>query len=198
EEEALVQDPRIAAEALLPERPRQDDHVAVTALVLRRREGATELGTDAEDVEEVRADHADTQSRRLAGTRERQRTARAGRSAGKYVRQLCKVQVVRRRECVDGRVPIERGAHAHQLLRVRERQRTEENAVDDAEDRAVRADSQCEREQRSEGEAWSAGELPNRVAQVCDQCVHTWPGENQAGRPAGAPRSATPRRGRGG
>src|SRR5690606_4089597 len=70
EEEALVQDPRIAAEALLPERPRQDDHVAVTGLVLRRREGATELGTDAEDVEEVRADHADIQIRRLAGTLE--------------------------------------------------------------------------------------------------------------------------------
>src|SRR5690606_30747459 len=126
------------------------------------------------------------------------RTARAGRSAGKYVRQLCKVQVVRRRECVAGRVPIERGAHAHQLLRVRERQRTEENAVDDAADGAVRAEAQCEGEQRSEAEAWSAGGLPTRVAQLCDQCVHTWLGANQAGRAAGAPRSAPPRRARGG
>ena len=58
------------------------------------------------------------------------------------------------------------GIDLEQLLRVRERERAQEHAVDDREDRRVRADAERERDDRGDGERGRRAELAKRVGEI--------------------------------
>src|SRR3982751_1051726 len=60
-----------------------------------------------------------------------------------------------------------------QFVRLGDGQRAEQNGVDDAEDRAVDADAEGEREQRDQREAGSLPEAPHGVADVLRQGFHS-------------------------
>ncbi len=54
----------------------------------------------------------------------------------------------------------------HHLLRTRERQWPQHDAIHDAEDRGGRADPECERQRRNEREAGILAKLPEGEAQI--------------------------------
>ena len=66
---------------------------------------------------------------------------------------------------------------------VRVRQRLEQDAVDEAENRGVAADPERERQDRYRGEAWPAGKSPDGRADVLHKRSGTWGG---VGRPVRA------------
>src|SRR5205085_10082617 len=55
---------------------------------------------------------------------------------------------------------------------VRERRRTEENAVHQAEDRGVRADAESERENGNRGKTFVLEEHPEAITKILKECVH--------------------------
>jgi hypothetical protein len=57
-------------------------------------------------------------------------------------------------------------AHDHELLGVRDRQRAQQERVDEGKDRRVRADAKRERGDDREREGGTACERSNRVAQI--------------------------------
>ena len=58
---------------------------------------------------------------------------------------------------------------AHQPLRLVVRQRVQQNAMEDAEDGGVHANSQCQREQRNEGERGTPAEPAPGVARILEE-----------------------------
>jgi hypothetical protein len=60
----------------------------------------------------------------------------------------------------------------HERGGIRERQRPQQNRIDDAEDRGVRADGEAEREDRDGGESRCAVELPDGVEEILSERVH--------------------------
>ena len=81
--------------------------------------------------------------------------------------------------------------HGHQPVRLGERQRAEQHAVDHREDRAVGADAEGQREHDGKGEAGGAPEAPRREAEVLAQAqpplAPAKPGVPPAGDGAAAP-----------
>ena len=59
---------------------------------------------------------------------------------------------------------------------MRDGKRTEDQRIDDAEHRAVRADAEREREDRRHGESRAAAERAERVADVLSRAVPPGPG----------------------
>ena len=64
------------------------------------------------------------------------------------------------------------GVERHEPLGRAERQGTEQDAADGAEDRGVRADPEREREDRNDREAGTSPEGPNRVPHIARECQH--------------------------
>jgi hypothetical protein len=56
--------------------------------------------------------------------------------------------------------------HVHQTIRVFVRERLQQQRIDDAEQRGIRADSQRQRDHRREREAWITAEAAQSVAQI--------------------------------
>jgi len=60
----------------------------------------------------------------------------------------------------------------HQLVRLREGQRLQQQCVDEGEDRGVGADAEGERDDRDQGEDRRLDERANRVANVLSNGLH--------------------------
>ena len=58
---------------------------------------------------------------------------------------------------------------AHETIGIRKRQRTDQDGVDDREDRDVRADAERERQHRDRGESGRRDDSSQAVAQVAQQ-----------------------------
>ena len=60
-----------------------------------------------------------------------------------------------------------------QTVRIAERQRAEQERIDDRENRGVRAKAKGQNKNDSEGEAWLPAELPQRAAKILDERLHS-------------------------
>ena len=148
-----------AIELALPKSVGQDDLESAGAaarLFIRAHEAAAGDRLDAEDVEEFRAYFLSVEAVRFASVHQRQLAVAVNRDvleAAVLFPEIEEIRVAHRRKF--GRrsrlVEID-AADSHQLVRRRKRKRFQEDGVDDAEDRRVRADAEREGEDGDDGE----------------------------------------------
>ena len=141
----------IAGVAALPEAVADHREVGTAGHVLLRGEAASAKGRDAERREHVRADVADRHALGLAVARQVRLAIAPGGHFGQRRRPAA---VVEDFSLGDPRL-VERGPAAPDhdgAIRVAPRQRSQQDGVDDAEDRGVRADAERERQHGDGGE----------------------------------------------
>ena len=161
---------RRAAEPLLPQLVA--DHGcppvgAATRQVILRREQPANDGRHAERVEEVAADKEAIDRHRLAGYRQRALAATVAE------RQRAVEGLPVTADLIEGRV-TEGGPRAavapvrqdHQALRMGHRQRPQDEAVDEREDRGVRADAERERQDGYGGDDRSGDERADGETEI--------------------------------
>ena len=148
----------------------EDGDLRAARLVLPRAEAAAQHGPHAQHVEEARAHRGALEPRRRAAAGHRHAVAVDGGQRLEGLRLRLDVEeVLRRVDTVSG---PPRPARSDEPVGLGERQRLQQDCVDDAEDRAVRADAEG---QRRDGHEREAGRLPQpsqRVDEVLAQGVH--------------------------
>ena len=153
--DAGAEDAGVLPEALLPESVRDDDDV-VSALLLVGPERSSQDRLNAEGREEVgRGDRRRHALRSVPSADHGEAEHRARGERREDGLSLAVVEEVRRR---DRRLvaPSERTEHVHELLGPLVGQRLQEHRVDDAEHRAVGADSDAQGEHDEHGECRAA------------------------------------------
>ncbi len=165
--EGFPDDVRVAAQVVLPEVVREDEHRRRAVAVFAGPERAAESGMDAEEIEERRRDHAGADADRVSVSEESEfhvvvfgdRLERA--ALGGEVADLG------RRELGVVHAGSGRGLAQHeQAPLVRERKRPEENRVDGREERRVDADAEPQRRDRDGGGARALAHHAPSVAQI--------------------------------
>ena len=169
-------DAGIAAECGAPIGGAQYNHrlLAGHAIVLRR-ERASERRSHAEHLEIVARDEQAPGSSGVVVDLEVHRREAQRSNARQHAVAIADVAVIRIRA---GGKPG-RARDRHQALRPLDRERREEERIDDAEDRGVGADAERQRQDRDGGEAWRPQQRAHRVAKVGAEC-----GRARAGRGA--------------
>ncbi len=164
---------RIAAELRLPVRVADNQHRVGAERIVGGREGAAENRRDAEHVEEIMGHDADVHAIRFAALEqiEVHLVILDERVEGVRLRAVV-VQLLNRD--ADRRAAGERRrfAHEHEAIAVRIRQRLQQNAVDEAEDRSVRADAERQREHGEQREPAILQQGPCAETKVAKQLVH--------------------------
>ena len=147
--------------------------VAADFLVPVGNKGATAIGLDAEDIEEVTAHERGVQLLRLGLTAPIQRDGKGdGRQAGENVVLVAVVLVIGERSAgeLEVGIGVERYGVAREKLRQTrrflDRQRVEEDRVDNRENGGVGPDAQRQREHGHEGEAGALLEHAQAAPQV--------------------------------
>src|SRR5262245_25496458 len=174
----LTDETRIAGECALPDFVRQHDDERSTGPRLRTVERPSPHRGDAERLEQI--------SRRLdgdnlAGTIRGRQVRLAGRkraNRGERLHALLKVEEFRRRnpELIESKLrKLTRDVDQPAWLRIAER--SEDDPVDDGEDRRVRADPECEGHDRDDSKSRRPKEIANRVAHIANETVHREPPE---------------------
>ena len=159
----------IAAKHALPETVAQHQHAAAPGLVLVGQEAAAQRDRHAEQVEQPAADGGALNLARFAGADHGEQA----RGVGFHL--LEHPGVFPHAHEVGGRDPVVPGAvriqHPDlvQAAGIPERQRLQQHAVHHAEDRAVGADAERERNQRDGGKRRRSPQRPQRVADVLPQ-----------------------------
>ena len=161
----------IAAEIASPELFAEHDDVRRARLVFALREESSDERLDSQQVEPVRA-HANALHSLGVGVvaNEIRRRAFDHGEADELRRARSIVDEVHRRARVA--VSLLRVHDAHEAIGLRKRQRLEQHAVHDAEDRGVGADAERERDDRGERERRCGAKLSHRVADVVPEVVH--------------------------
>jgi len=180
-ERAVVQDElgaddlRRTAELPLPDVVREDDdRIGVHVAVLRRPQGAAELGAQAEELEVRGRDPVHVQAHRLLPARERERAVRLvarqdvegsvpARDVGE--RRVGEVAAALRKAGI-------RAGDEHQAVGIGIRQRRERHGAHAAPDRRRRADPEAERHDHRRREARRAREQPEPEAGVAREVLH--------------------------
>ena len=167
ERERPSDDAGFAAEAALPERVADDGDGAIrpaAALVVGGAEGAAEHRRHAEHVEEsATRPHALDE---LGGAAARQIEARVGPGDGAIGPLVLPVA-----QLLPDRIGPRPVVEQHQALRLADRQRLQQDAVDEREDRAVGADAKGEGGDGDERERGAAAKDAQAVAQVLGNLV---------------------------
>ncbi len=164
---------RPAAERRLPQLVRQDDQRRAVGVGLARSEQPALGRRDPQRGQQVVADRGAAHADRALAGHQVQLAGRERAHRGERLVQLAELEELRRRdpELVEahGR---EAAGQEHQLPGLRVRERAQQDAVDDREDRGVGADAQGQREDRDQGEPGGAQQAPGRVADIAQQVVH--------------------------
>ena len=173
--EHLPDDVPVAAELALPVRVADDQHRRRARLVVVGHERAAEDRLDAEDAEEVRRDHAGVDAIGLAALQQVEIHLVEFDQRLELGRLVAVGEVFLDRHAGVGAADERRRlADQHQPIAVGVGQRLQEHAVDDAEDRGVRADPEPERQDREQREAAVLEQRAHAEAQVVQQLVDHW------------------------
>ena len=164
---------RVAAELALPEPVIEHGHPGMSRLVLTRQQAPAERDRQAKQAEQAVAHVRSADLARFAGAQHGEHAARIRLDLLERPRVLADAHEVRRRQRVGRAVGIERGDPI-QPIRIPERQRRQQDALDDAEDGAVRPDSERQRRQGHGGEARRAAQHPQRVPDILAQLGHVF------------------------
>ena len=116
-------------------------------MVVLRGEVTPDGGRHTEDGKEIRGDHLDANALGLAGTGQTKVVRAIGRDSCKravIALPVDKIRVADGRLCKGRRAGVER----NQMVRVRIRQGTEQDAIHDRKERGIRADSKRQRQDR--------------------------------------------------
>ncbi len=177
EQDRLADDGWIGAKTALPKCVREDDGGRRRGLIVRGEEVAAERGHDAEDAEEVPGDPPSVNGLRQLS------------AAGRHVVGLPRTNERHIRAVVRFPLPFRKTAGAHwyvvvlltpisepfieldQTRGVRVRQRIEQDKADDGEERGGGADAERHDEDGGEGEAGSAGEGADGVAEIAREVL---------------------------
>ena len=168
-----VEDRGIAAEALLPHPVAEDDHGVLARHGFVGAKRPADRGRHLQEIEHVPGDEPAGEPFRAGRADER----RAGPVERADVREdgvlLPPVEEGRRGH---GEAPelLQELVHAHELVGMRIGERTEEHAVDDAEDGAAGADAERQRQDGHDREARGPGELTDGVARVAHEVGKHW------------------------
>ena len=155
----------VGAELVDPQDVAQDDDLFLPEPIFIGQKRPTQRGPNAEDLEEVWRDSAAAQLNRVAGAGECGRPAGLGGHEIEDLVVLLPVEEIQRGDAVP--VAARRlFEHAHDAIGVVIRQRTEHQAVHEAEDRRVGADAERQRQDRHRREAWACSERSQGVTQV--------------------------------
>jgi hypothetical protein len=155
--DVLADDLGVAAEAVLPERVGEDDDVVLARRLLLGGEPAAEVRANAEELEEAGRDGADRHALGGPGAGQVAGRRRVDGRRLEPLAHLLHVEVLEHREhLVRVGVLLVDAAEIDEPLGLAVRQRAEEDAADDAEDRGVRADPDRERQHHDGEEAGGA------------------------------------------
>jgi hypothetical protein len=157
-----------APELPLPEAVAEQHHWGRAGLVLLLEEIAAALGRHAEHGEEVEGDARCGNVLRLSLAAEREACPRGGRDIGEHVVVLAPALPGEGGERELLRVGSRREAlvEPHQPIRLRERQRPQQDRAHDREDRGVGADPEAEDEHDRGRETLRVAEVAQRLAQL--------------------------------
>ena len=167
ERQRLADDRRVASQAALPE-AMADDHDRRRLLVVFGREPAAERRLDAEQREVVAGDHLRRDLLRLGPAAPVQLREGERRHPGEHLVLVAEVLVVEMRERQVARVALVEHEDRHQPVRLGHGHRLQQDDVDHAEDRGVRADAEREGERRDDGEGRALRQHAKAVAQVLE------------------------------
>ena len=167
---------RIAAEPVRPERVAEDhDVVRAQHAIVGRREQSTERWLDPERGEVRPRDHQSASSGGLVIDRETRPEHPVGREPREHRRRALEVAEHRVAEhdlaaaCLRAALHTGLGAgcaEVDQLLRFGDRERTEQDLVEEREDRRVGADAESQREDRDRGHEWRLQQHARRELQI--------------------------------
>ena len=163
-----------AAELALPHRVADDDdRTASRCLIVGSGERPAEDGRDAERGEEVAADQdADRDAGLLAGPlREPEQRVLRGGQPLERLRPLLDFVDFRVGETADG-IALRDRRQAHDSICRRNRQRTQQESVDEAEDRGGGATAEPRRHKHGERKAFVAPDEPQGVANLANDRDH--------------------------
>ena len=168
EQNRAIDDRGVRPELVHPEHMTQDHDVILPELVFIGQERAASFCLDAVDVKKMRRDTCAPDLDRVSDAGERGRSARlSGHGVEDGVVPL-PVEEVQGRDAVA--VAARRFFEdADDPVGIPIGQRPEQNAIDETENRGVRADAQCERENRDGGESRTPGQGSPAVARVLQQ-----------------------------
>src|SRR5688500_8532544 len=172
----LADESGVAAECSLPQLVTEDSHrLAVRKVVLLGEHAATER-RDAERLEQRgrQVDGVHTLGDLAFTQVDRARPVRP--DLAERLRPLAELEILRRRdpELVEPE-PGELARDHHELVGVRVAERLEDDAVDHAEDGAVGADPECQREDRENREPGSPSKTAEGVPKILEQVAHRVP-----------------------
>ena len=158
---------RIGSEPLPPQRVTEHDHAFLAGLVLLAMERPAKNGPHLEYVEELRADGPCGDPSRLAGARQRHLDLEHGRQRCKGgCPMFLQAHEVRRRETPVALPSLDERFERQQPVRLVERQRPQEDPMDDAEDRRRQPDAERERDHGCDGEARASSKRPGRIPEI--------------------------------
>ena len=170
EENRAVDDRGIRSELVDPEHMAEDDHAILASLVLIGKKRAASLRLNAEDLEVAGRDPRPTKLHRIAAPRERRRAAALGGHEVEDGVIRLPVEEIQRGDAV--------AVAAGRLLEdtddpigIRVRQRLEQDAVNEAEDRGVGADAERQREDRDRCKSRTLRQGSPAVTQVLEQRI---------------------------
>ena len=151
----------------------EHDHGRTTAhLAFLSVERAAVKRLDPEHVEVVAAHHLDPCSLRLASVLETHRGRQVQGEVLQDVGALAVVEIIRIRDA-DGELDqVGIAGNDHELLRIGNRQRPEQEGVHDREDRRVYADAEPQRQDGNQRETLRFGQAADGVTEVVHPNVH--------------------------
>ena len=167
ERERLAEHRRIAVEALLPHRMADQHDVLAAGRIFVRREIAADHRLQAQRRQQRRRGLEANELFRIAAAGQRERVADRQREIAEHLLPLLHFEEARIGEA-DARevLRLVRRAQSDQPVRLAIRQRTQEDRVDDAEERDVRADAEREAEDGDQREAGRLEQLTDRVTDL--------------------------------
>ena len=167
--ERLADDGGIGAEDALPVRVGEDRDRRRRFRFVGGHEHPSEERLRAEHREEIRRDQTAGRAMRLAAPEHVERPVAEFDELIDRLRLRSIVGDLRKRErrILDAGGDL-RLPQVHDAVGFGIRQRAQEHAVDDAEDRGVRADAEAERQHERDGEPGDTGQIPERDADVVD------------------------------
>jgi hypothetical protein len=170
---------RIGTELRNPKGMAQNGHSVLAGLVFIGGERAAEDRFYSQNVESVCRHSGAPQLNRIGPARECYRAACAGRHVLENRVLPLPVQKVKRGNSVP-RVRISRRLlqNAHDPIRIRVRQRLQKNAIYKTENGRVGAYSNCKRKERHGREPGALLRHAQRISNVLQQFVHTYPLDN--------------------
>ena len=159
----------IRSEHALPVRVSEDDDGRRAFGFVGRHQHPSEQRLRAEHRQKIGGDEAAGRAMRLAAPQDVERPVAELDELIDRLRGGSKLGHLRKRErrILDARVHL-RLAQVHDAVGFRIRQRTQQHAVDDAEDRRVRADAEAERQDERQREPRDADQVSQRDAKIVD------------------------------